>query len=120
MHVFQIFDKFIPCLKDSNAKVNLYALQVMLDVTPILSDSMGSVINLTTQTVASNLSSKNREIHQTATEVLDAFMDNIGKYIQKYMCDFLCVVIKVMHSVSLSYFRGKCSIATVCSTSSVV
>ncbi len=79
MPVLQIFDKFIPCLKDSNSKVNLLALQVMLDVTPVLSDSLGGVINLTSQTVAQNLSSKNRDIHQTASEVLDAFMDNIGE-----------------------------------------
>ena len=68
--------------------MNLYALQVILDVTPILSDSMGSVINLTTQTVASNLSSKNRDIHQTATEVLDAFMDNIGQYFDVYIYQY--------------------------------
>ena len=76
-------------MKDSNAKVNLYALQVMLDITPILSDAMGGVLNLTIQTVASNLSSKNKDIHNTASDTLDAFMDNIGMR-QYYFPASLC------------------------------
>ena len=96
----QIFDKFIPCLKDSNAKVNLYALQVMLDVTPILCDSMGGVINLTTQTVASNLSSKNTSIHETAEHVLDAFIDNFGK-----LC-LQCVLLRTLEHIKYFSNRG--------------
>ena len=84
--------------------MNLYALQVMLDVTPILSDSMGSVINLTTQTVASNLSSKNKDIHQTASEVLDAFMDNIGQYFNVYIYQFCeLYFLKYLEAFSASY-----------------
>ena len=66
-------------MKDSNSKVNLFALQVMLGVTTLLREYLASVISLTVQTVASNLSSKNREIYDTAAAVLDAFMEHLGR-----------------------------------------
>jgi len=75
----QIFDKFIPCLKDSNSKVNLQALQVMSEVTRPLCEYMNSVISLTVSTVSSNLSSKNKDILQAATTVLDSFIECLGR-----------------------------------------
>ncbi|KAI8785321.1 TOG array regulator of axonemal microtubules protein 1 [Biomphalaria glabrata] len=75
--IIKIFDKFLPRLTDSNSKVNLYALKVMLDVVPLIKDSMGSVISLTVSAVAPNLSSKNKEIYSTAAEIMDALIDNL-------------------------------------------
>uniref|UniRef100_A0A2C9KUR5 TOG domain-containing protein n=1 Tax=Biomphalaria glabrata TaxID=6526 RepID=A0A2C9KUR5_BIOGL len=77
--IIKIFDKFLPRLTDSNSKVNLYALKVMLDVVPLIKDSMGSVISLTVSAVAPNLSSKNKEIYSTAAEIMDALIDNLGE-----------------------------------------
>ncbi|KAI0219092.1 TOG array regulator of axonemal microtubules protein 1 [Lamellibrachia satsuma] len=73
--VLDIFDKFIPCLKDSNSKVNVQALQVMSQLTRPLCEYMNNVINLTVPTVSSNLSSKNKDILQAATTVLDSFIE---------------------------------------------
>ncbi|KAK3737948.1 hypothetical protein RRG08_028572 [Elysia crispata] len=75
--IIKIFDKFLPRLQDSNSKVNLYALKVMLQVTPMLRDSMSSVISMTVGAVAPNLSSKNKEIYMTAAEILEAFIENL-------------------------------------------
>lgn len=74
----QIFDKFLPRLQDPNSKVNLYALQVMLQIIPILQDSLASVITMAIGNVSPNLSSKNREIYATAMGIIDAFMKNMG------------------------------------------
>ncbi|BFZ12426.1 hypothetical protein BsWGS_15464 [Bradybaena similaris] len=76
-HIIKIFDKFLPRLQDSNSKVNMYALKVMLQVTPILKDHLSNVISMTVAAVAPNLSSKNREINSTAAEILEAFIENL-------------------------------------------
>ncbi|XP_071081415.1 TOG array regulator of axonemal microtubules protein 1-like isoform X2 [Haliotis cracherodii] len=74
----KIFDKFLPRLQDSNSKVNLHALQVMLQVIPQLKDSMLSgVLNMAIGNVAPNLSSKNREIYTTATDILECFIEHM-------------------------------------------
>lgn len=44
-----------------------------------LADYMSPVINFTIQTVASNLSSKNKDIYESACNVLDTFMEALGK-----------------------------------------
>ncbi|CAL1537741.1 unnamed protein product [Lymnaea stagnalis] len=75
--IIKIFDKFLPRLTDSNSKVNLHALKVMLQVIPLIKDSMGSVISMTVSAVAPNLSSKNKEIYTTAAEILDAFIEHL-------------------------------------------
>ena len=36
--LLQVFDKFVPCLKDSNSKVNVQALHVLVELTPLLKD----------------------------------------------------------------------------------
>ncbi|XP_052767283.1 TOG array regulator of axonemal microtubules protein 1-like isoform X3 [Mya arenaria] len=76
-NVVKIFDKFLPKLQDPNSKVNLYALQVMLQIIPILGDSMSPVITIAVGNVSPNLSSKNKEINQTAVDIIDAFIANI-------------------------------------------
>ena len=52
----------------------------MLQITPILSDALVAVINIAVGNVSPNLSSKNKEIYQSAMDIIDAFMDNIGRY----------------------------------------
>ena len=52
----------------------------MLQVTPMLRDSMSSVISMTVGAVAPNLSSKNKEIYMTAAEILEAFIENLGVF----------------------------------------
>ncbi|KAK2166030.1 hypothetical protein LSH36_43g02057 [Paralvinella palmiformis] len=76
-NVVKVFDKFIPCLKDSNSKVNLFALQGMMKLVPALKDHLVAVTTLSIQTVASNLSSKNNDIYTAATTVLDIFMEHL-------------------------------------------
>ena len=50
----------------------------MLQILPILSDSLVAVINMAVGNVSPNLSSKNKEIYQAAMDIMDAFMENIG------------------------------------------
>lgn len=76
-HVIKIFDKFLPRLQDPNSKVNLYALQVMLQIIPILKDTLTAVITIAVGNVSPNLSSKNKEINQAAMEIIEALMDNL-------------------------------------------
>ncbi|XP_059143119.1 TOG array regulator of axonemal microtubules protein 1-like isoform X2 [Physella acuta] len=75
--IIKIFDKFLPRLTDSNSKVNLYALKVLLEVIPLIRESMSSVISMTVAAVAPNLSSKNKDINTTAVEILDSLIENI-------------------------------------------
>ncbi|KAL3873542.1 hypothetical protein ACJMK2_036642 [Sinanodonta woodiana] len=76
-NVVKIFDKFLPKLQDPNSKVNLYALQVMLQIVPILGNNLSAVISMAVGNVAPNLSSKNKEIYVAAMEVINAFMEHI-------------------------------------------
>ena len=59
--------------------MNLYALQVMLQVVPILNDSLAPVINIAVGNISPNLSSKNREINSTAIDIIDALINNMGR-----------------------------------------
>ena len=79
LHYLQIFDHYVPTLKDSNSKVNLFSLQVLCQITPCIKDNISNMITLILQNVSGNLSSKNKDIHVAATEVLDAFMEFVGK-----------------------------------------
>jgi hypothetical protein len=45
---------------------------------PLLSDSLAVVLNMAVGNVAPNLSSKNKEIYQTAMDIITALMQNIG------------------------------------------
>jgi hypothetical protein len=112
--VFQIFDSFIPCLKDSNSKTNLYALQMMIHLTPPLSDNLGSVVNMLVQNVSANLSSKNKDIYDTASQALDVLMEHIGTLLQlvsvalKYTdCISRCSTVDTTHGATSTI--GKCT-----------
>lgn len=86
--MFQIFDKFLPRLQDPNSKVNLYALQVMLQVVPKLNDSLGAVINIAVGNISPNLSSKNKEINQAAIDIIDALIEHMGNYYIQFCIHF--------------------------------
>ncbi|VDI47260.1 Hypothetical predicted protein [Mytilus galloprovincialis] len=73
----KIFDKFLPRLQDPNSKVNLYALQVFQQIIPLMSDSLAIVLNMAVGNVAPNLSSKNKEIYNTAMDIISALMQHI-------------------------------------------
>ena len=75
----QIFDGFNECLADMNSKVVLKALNTMHQLVPILADSLSTVINSTLPIIAQSIASKNREISQLASDVIDAAIEYIGK-----------------------------------------
>lgn len=76
--VSQIFDKFLPRLQDPNSKVNLYALNVMQQIIPVLSDSLTQVLSMAIGNIAPNLSSKNKEIYNTAMDIINSLTEHIG------------------------------------------
>ncbi|CAF4820808.1 unnamed protein product [Rotaria sp. Silwood1] len=73
----QIFDGFNDCLADMNSKVVLKALNTMHQVIPILGDALSSVINSALPLVAQNIASKNREISQLASDIIDTAIEYI-------------------------------------------
>lgn len=75
----QLFDKFNPSLADSNSKVNYKALNTMFQITPILRDNLSPVIANVVPIVAQNLASKNGEIAEIASNILDIFIEYLGK-----------------------------------------
>lgn len=74
-HIVQLFDKFNPCLTDSNSKANYKALHTMCQIAPILGDNLNAVIANVVPLVAQNLASKNSEIQDMAANILDVFVD---------------------------------------------
>lgn len=74
-----MFDNFVGCLQDSNSKVNLFALQSMRDIAPLISEYMHSVMTYTMKAIVANLASKNQDILETAKDVLDVLTDTVGK-----------------------------------------
>lgn len=75
----QIFDGFNECLSDMNSKVVLKALNTMHQLIPILGDALSSVINSALPLVAQSIASKNREISQLASDIIDTAIEYIGK-----------------------------------------
>jgi len=75
----QIFDGFNECLADMNSKVVLKALNTMHQLVPILGDTLSSVINSALPIIAQNIASKNREISQVASDIIDTAIEYIGK-----------------------------------------
>ncbi|ESO12699.1 hypothetical protein HELRODRAFT_159283 [Helobdella robusta] len=77
-HVNRIYDKLAPCLKDSNFKVTIQALQVFKDLLPYVSAHLTNLISMTIANVSSNMASNNRDVRDSANLVLDGciqFMD---------------------------------------------
>ena len=76
----QIFDRFVPCLKDVNGKVTMIALGVLGDILPCVGPHMTNVVSLTVSAVAANLASANREIHDMALQALDQLIQLVGMF----------------------------------------
>jgi hypothetical protein len=72
-----IFDGFNECLADMNSKVTLKALNTMHQLVPIIGDALSSVINSSLPIIAQNIASKNREISQLASDIIDAAIEYI-------------------------------------------
>ena len=72
-----IFDGFNECLSDMNSKVVVKALNTMHQLVPILGDALSNVINSALPLVAQNIASKNREISQLASDIIDTTIEYI-------------------------------------------
>jgi len=75
----------VPCLKDVNGKVTLTALSVLCDILPCVGPHMTNVVSLTVSTVAANLASSNREIHDSASQAISQLIQLVGMFL-----DVLC------------------------------
>ena len=69
----------------------------MVQIIPVLNDSLAAVINIAVGNVSPNLSSKNKEINQTALDIIDALMEHLGKLCSRYTA-YLFAVISVCYS----------------------
>lgn len=74
-----IFDKLNSCLTESQSKVNYKALSTMYQITPILGDDLSPILNSTVPLIAQHLASKNSEIQDMASNVLDVMVEYLGK-----------------------------------------
>jgi hypothetical protein len=55
----------------------------MFQITPLLADSLGPVIPNVVPLLAQNLASKNNEIQDIASQILDLFIEYLGNYYDK-------------------------------------
>ena len=98
----------MPCLKDSNRKTNLYALEVLLKILPTLSPHISSnVVGFIVPTIVGNLASAHREIHDAAANVLDLFIEVLGAFCRSFnlFYIFLFLHLESFHTVETSQFR---------------
>lgn len=76
----QIFDKYADLLKDSNSKVAVYALDSLLGILPqVKNHIVGSSVNLLVQNTAVGIASKNKDLYEKASNLLDGFINNISE-----------------------------------------
>ena len=54
----------------------------MLQITPILGDNLSAVISNVVPLIAQNLASKNNEIQDLASNILDTFVEYLGMLIR--------------------------------------
>lgn len=73
-----LFDKLNACLTESNSKVNYKALSTLYQIVPILGDGLNPVLPNTVPLIAHNLASKNSEIQDMASNVLDVMVEYLG------------------------------------------
>lgn len=72
-------------IKDSNSKVSIYALESLHSILPHVKHLItGSSVNLLIQNTAAGLASKNRDIYDKASDLLDSFINNIGMLFYLY------------------------------------
>ena len=78
VNLVQIFDKFNLCLTDSNSKVNYKALNTMYLITPLIGDDLNPVLVNVIPLISNNLASKNSEIQDMASNILDNLLEYLG------------------------------------------
>ncbi|CAF0703596.1 unnamed protein product [Brachionus calyciflorus] len=85
-YLVQLFDKFNLCLTDSNSKVNYKALNTMYLITPLLGDDLNPVMVNVIPLISQNLASKNSEIQDMASNILDVLVEYLegGSLIQPF------------------------------------
>ncbi|XP_017569289.1 TOG array regulator of axonemal microtubules protein 1 isoform X3 [Pygocentrus nattereri] len=77
-NMFPIFDAFKSRLQESNSKVNLYALEALQKIIPLLRDNLAQVVYILVPAIVDNhLNSKNDAVYMAATGAIQALISNI-------------------------------------------
>ncbi len=78
-----MFDAFKARLQESNSKVNLYALESLQKIIPLLKDNLSQVVNILVPAVVDNhLNSKNNAVYSAAIGAINALTLNLGTQFQ--------------------------------------
>lgn len=78
----QVFDAFKERLQESNSKVNLYALEALQKLIPLLKDNLAQVVHIVVPAVVDNhLNSKNNNVYTAATDAINALISNLGGFL---------------------------------------
>ncbi|KAK2891645.1 TOG array regulator of axonemal microtubules protein 1 isoform X1 [Channa argus] len=76
--IFPVFDAFKARLQESNSKVNLYALESLHTIIPLLKNNLSQVVNILVPAVVDNhLNSKNGAIYSAAIGAINALTSNL-------------------------------------------
>ncbi|XP_020775153.2 TOG array regulator of axonemal microtubules protein 1 isoform X2 [Boleophthalmus pectinirostris] len=76
--IFPVFDVFRSRLQESNSKVNLYALESLQKIIPLLKDNLSQVVNILVPAIVDNhLNSKNNAVYTAAIGALNALISNL-------------------------------------------
>jgi len=111
----RVTDAFCPRLKDSNSKVNVYALQSLLKMLPHLSSSLDTVLTPFTEHLVPNLASQRANIVSITSQILDTVRDHVDNpalyceycrivrtsanpRIKPIIIDKLCDMVREVHS----------------------
>ncbi|KAF4083803.1 hypothetical protein AMELA_G00121500 [Ameiurus melas] len=77
-NIFPVFDVFKERLQESNRKVNLYALEALQKIIPLLKDNLAQAVYILVPAVVDNhLNSKNNGIYMAATGAIRALINNL-------------------------------------------
>ncbi|XP_055087057.1 TOG array regulator of axonemal microtubules protein 1 [Periophthalmus magnuspinnatus] len=76
--IIPVFDVFRSRLQESNSKVNLYALESLQKIIPLLKDNLSQVVNILVPAIVDNhLNSKNNAVYIAAIGALNALILNL-------------------------------------------
>ncbi|OQR89564.1 hypothetical protein THRCLA_09687 [Thraustotheca clavata] len=89
--LLQIFDGVNKRLEDGNSKVNVYALESLLEIIPAFGNGMESLLPNLVPVLARNLASNNQKIVQLAERGFELLCDSMES---KTLCQHLALVIK--------------------------
>ncbi|XP_062863351.1 TOG array regulator of axonemal microtubules protein 1 isoform X2 [Trichomycterus rosablanca] len=77
-NMFPVFDAFKERLQESNSKVNLYALEALQKIIPLLRDNLAQMVNILIPAVVDNhLNSKNNAVYTAATAAIHALVKHL-------------------------------------------